>query len=392
MTPGGRKIPLAEAAVGQVVAAPVVSTSGQVLIEEGAILTRQLLDLLDLWGIADISVRETAVAATFRAPAAAPSRRRAEPFRYDERRVAASKEAIKAIHRQAKSLAEQILVRVRADRPGASPEELRKIALALVDESIDAREVGAAILHLRAFDDYLFAHSVNVSVLSVLVGHAMGLSRTELHALAAGGLVHDAGMARIAREIWDKDGPLTEAEYAEVKRHPVLGAEALKGAIEGIPEIGPIVLQHHERLDGSGYPNGLRGDAIHPLARIAAVCDVYDAMRGERRYRPKFLPYDAMAHVMQASSSTLDPDVVRAFVRYLSIYPIGSFVLLNTGEIGVVLASNEFSPVRPVVKVFRDVKGEVFRNPKVADLSEDRRYIVSAVDPERLGVDGFQAY
>jgi HD-GYP domain-containing protein (c-di-GMP phosphodiesterase class II) len=388
---GGRKVPLAEAVVGQVVAAPVVSASGQILIEEGAILTRQLLDLLDLWGVAAVSVRETA-APLPRAPAPAPSRRRAEPYRYDERRVAASKEAIKTVHRQAKSLAEQILVRVRSDRAGASPEELRRIALALVDESIDGQEVAAAVLHVRAFDDYLFAHSVNVSVLSVLVGHAMGLSRTDLQALAAGGLVHDAGMARLSREIWDKDGPLTEAEYAEVRRHPALGADSLKSAIAGMPEIGPIVLQHHERLDGSGYPDGLRGDSIHPLARVTAVCDVFDAMRGERRYRPKFLPYDAMAHVMQASTSTLDPDVVRAFVRYMSVYPIGSFVLLNTGEIGVVLAANEFSPVRPVVKVFRDVKGEVFRNPRVADLSEDRRYIVSAVDPDRLGVDGFQAY
>lgn len=388
--PAARTIPLAQAAIGQFLSRPVVSKSGQILIEAGAVLTRQLLDLLDLWGIGEIAVHDSEAGAAA-APPPAP-RRRAEPYRYDSAKVEATKEALRAVTRAAKTLAEEVLVRVRSDRPAAKPEEIRAVALSLVDETIAAKEVTAAILHIRAFDDYLFSHSVNVAVLSIVVGQAMGLSHAELLTLGAGGIVHDAGMAKIPREIWDKDTSLDDAEFAEVKKHTVLGVQALGDLIAAEPGIEPIVAQHHERLDGSGYTQGLKAAAIHPLAKIAAVCDVYDAMRGERRYRSRFLPYDAMAHIMQASSSTLDADVVRAFVRHLSCYPAGSFVLVNTGEIGVVLAANDFSPVRPVVKLIRDMKGETFQHPQVVDLSDDRRYIVSAADPDRLGIDPFQAY
>lgn len=359
-----------------VLAQPVVGANGAVLLDQGARVTEHLLGLLDQWGVLWVVVE-----------------RPEDEGRITESGARARRKAVVyAFHENARKVTEELVSRIKRRRGDLPKEKIRDLAVKLVDEAIASREILAGLVTIRSYDNYLFSHAIHCSILSILLGVTMDLESKTLRALAEGCLLQDVGMAIVPRDIWDKESGLTQDDFLEIQKHPIFGVEIAAPAIEENPEIEKIIYQHHERLDGSGYPKGVPENRIHPLARIAAVADVYCAMQSDRKYRKRFLPYFAMQELLSAQSVQLDGNVVRALVRILSVYPLGSFVRLSDGAIAVVLYGNEKAPLRPVVKLARTPDDETILHGEVVDLMEDARFIKEAVDPEPLGLEAWKHF
>lgn len=224
----------------------------------------------------------------------------------------------------------------------------------MVDEILKNRKLMVNVVDLRTFDDYTFSHSVNVAVLSAVTGAVLGLSRSKLHALAMGALIHDIGKVFIDRRVINKPDLLTDTELMEVRRHSELGYNHLRG-LGNIPENTLLaVLTHHEQFNGGGYPRGLVGETIPLFGRIICVADVYDALTSDRPYRRAMLPSDAIEYLMAGFDTIFDPKVVRAFCRKVAPYPVGTCVRLSNGQMGIVVKNYELSSMRPKIRLIED--------------------------------------
>lgn len=206
-------------------------------------------------------------------------------------------------------------------------------------------------------DGELYHHSVNVALFALAVGVGMGLSERELTELGIGMLLHDIGKLKIPERVLKKPGKLSEEEYQLMKLHTSYGYEMLKESSDLSAASMLIALQHHERVDGTGYPRGLKKGEMHLFSRIAAVVDVYEALSANRAYRPAFLPHEALELLMGGSGSQFDEEVIGAFLRTISVYPVGMTVVLSNGYRGVVTQSPPVMTQRPVVRVLEDDQG-----------------------------------
>ena len=240
----------------------------------------------------------------------------------------------------------------------------------ILEEILANPNVVINLSDIRVFDDYTFAHSVNVCVLSLLTGIALGYSESRLQELGIGALLHDVGKTRINKELLNKPDDLTREEFEEVKRHTEYGFEIIRQYPEVSILSAHIALQHHERWDGHGYPRGLAGENIHEYARITAVADVYDALLADRPYRPSYTISQAITIIKRMSAIYFDERCVAAMVSNIAVYPVGSFVQLNTGDYGVIIDVNKQSPTRPVIRIFSDKYGRRLPQVNEVDLSK----------------------
>ena len=262
--------------------------------------------------------------------------------------------------------------------------------LPLVDEIAESvfRNPGAlvSLARLKTADDYTYMHSLAVCALMVSLARPLGQDDAACREAGLAGMLHDLGKAVMPTEVLNKPGRLTEDEYAIMKTHPVRGHELLMEA-RGAPEAAlEVCLHHHERPDGRGYPHGLSGERLSLLARMGAVCDVYDAITSNRPYKTGWDPAESIA-LMASWQGQFDPEVFKAFVRSLGIYPTGSLVRLASGKLAVVLEQNEHSLTSPVVKVFFSITSNMGVTPRRLDLAHpgctDR--IVGREDPAKWG-------
>ena len=234
---------------------------------------------------------------------------------------------------------------------------IRSVINEMVDEIQRNRKTMINIVDLRTFDDYTFSHSLNVAVLSVVVGTVMKLDRQALQDLAMGSLIHDIGKIFIDKNIINKNGKLTPEEYDEVKQHSQKGYDYLLKTYNGLSDNAmKAVLEHHEQYSGEGYPNGLAGENIHLFGRIICVADVYDALTSDRPYRRAMLPSDAVEYIMGGFNRMFDPTVVNAFIKKVAPYPVGTVVRLSNGLEGVVVENFEGAGMRPRVQILEDGK------------------------------------
>ncbi len=258
--------------------------------------------------------------------------------------------------------------------------------LPLVDDITQSvyRNPGAlvSLARLKSSDAYTYMHSVAVCALMVALGRQIGLDDAACRQAGLAGLLHDMGKALVPLDILNKPGKLTAEEFAVIRTHPERGHGILIEA-RGADEVAlDVVLHHHERPDGKGYPIGLAGDALTLHARMGAVCDVYDAITSHRPYKAGWDPAESIAR-MASWKGQFCPDMFRAFVRSLGIFPTGALVRLASGRLAVVTEQNAGLPTKPVVKAFYSTKSELPITPVVIDLS--RQQVEHIVDREPPG-------
>lgn len=263
---------------------------------------------------------------------------------------------------------------------------IRQMMKKVIEDVAENRHILIPLTDIRAQGDYTFGHSINVCLLSVMIGVKIQLTEQELADLAMGALLHDIGMMLVPDDILNKTEPLSVEERTLIQEHTESGFEILR-------RVGPIPLvsahvayQHHENFNGSGYSRALSGEDIHLYARIVAVADLYDAITSDRPYRKAFLPHEAY-EIMSASRGTkLDPQLTAVFLENVALYPLGATVLLDTGEVGVVVQVFPKLQARPRVKIILDRVGRPWSGPeKVVDLTKDLiRFIVKVLRPEEI--------
>lgn len=253
----------------------------------------------------------------------------------------------------------------------------------ILDNILENSGAAVNLINIKMFDDYTYTHSVNVATISLLIASKLGIDKKNLTELGIGALFHDIGKIRVPHKILNKNEKLSEEEFKIMKKHPEYVNEILKEQ-KGFSETGKVIaMQHHEKFDGTGYPYGVAGKEINYFARIVAIADVYDALTTDRVYRKAMLPYEAIRMILSWSGTQFDPELVGRLLNIISLYPPGSYVQLNTGEIGVVKRSEYGNFLKPEILIIRDKSGKIFKTPKEVKLVEDsKRFILKQLREE----------
>lgn len=234
-------------------------------------------------------------------------------------------------------------------------------------------------------DDYLPGHSANVTILSIALAQKMGLSKDQTRIVGMGAFLHDAGLVAY-QSVYQQSTQLSEADKQAMRQYPVKSVELLKGFLDALqPEhqatITRIILQAKERISGDGYPNHLRGEQICQEAQIVGLCDTYESITHPRAYRGRRLPHETLRKLIELSGEAFDGALIKKLWETLSLFPPGSFVRLNTGEIGRVADINRNLPTRPVVRILLNAAGSRVKEERTVDLSKASGLVVEkAVD------------
>jgi len=239
----------------------------------------------------------------------------------------------------------------------------------MVDSIFRNQDALLNLLRIRKKDEYTFMHSINSGVIMITFCKALDMTKDAIREFGIGAMLHDIGKARIPMEIIAKPGKLNEKEYRLIKKH----VQYSKGILEKNNNITGAALeiasQHHERMDGSGYPHGMPGDQISLAGKMAAVVDVYDAMTAQRSYSNGIEPHFAIKTLFELSKSKFDEELVHQFIRAMGIYPVGSIVALQSGLVGMVVESGRENALQPVVRVFYDSRKKVMLSPRDLDIT-----------------------
>lgn len=345
-----RRVSLDKIKTGAVLAKAIVNLEGQVLLSSGTEVTEEYKKRLEANGITEIYIEDEI------------SKSLSEPEAVREKIVYEAKRIVKLM---------MVNPSIRTNIDGV---EIMKIVEDILNSILANNDIVANLSDIRSVDDYTFSHSVNVCILSLIIGIGFGYSYDKLRELGVGSILHDIGKVMIPAEILKKPVQLTGREFEEIKKHTVYGYEMLKKT-KGITMVAShIAVGHHERMDGSGYPYGLKGEYIHKAARIVAVADVYDALTTDRVYRKRLMPHEVIDYITSLCSHHFDQEVVDVFIKYIAYYPVGTGVILSTGEKGIVSKYNRNYPTRPVVRVVMDPDGKMLSKQREVDLSNELQY------------------
>ncbi|MBB6633839.1 HD-GYP domain-containing protein [Cohnella thailandensis] len=257
---------------------------------------------------------------------------------------------------------------------------VRQLMHHVLDDLQRNRDALIMLMNMHTVDHYLYMHSLNVCVYTVLLGMAHGYGSDELMTIGLGALLHDIGKTQISMNVLMKPGRLTPEEYDEMKRHAERGYYLLKDE----PNIPLIVAhcayQHHERLNGTGYPRGLKSYEIHEYAKWIGIVDSYDAMTSHRIYKDPLLPHQAIETLYAGSGTLYDTSMLKIFRDKVAIYPVGISVILSTGQTAIVVDINSASVHRPIVRVITDENGADLKVPYDLDLSKHLSVMISKID------------
>lgn len=250
------------------------------------------------------------------------------------------------------------------------------------------------LARMKQEDQYTYQHSLGASIWAVALGRQLGLPKSDLRSLAIGGLLFDAGKLQLDKELLNADRPLTKEEFETVKSHVQLGVDALqKGGVMN-RDVIDMVSYHHERHDGSGYPEGLSGDSIPVFARIAAIVDCYDAITSHRSYARATSPSLAIKKLYEWKDVDFQAELVEEFIQAVGIYPAGTLVELSSGEVAVVMAEYRTRRLRPKLMVLLDCEKQPLLDVKMVDLLHQKETeggdpldIINSLEPEAYGID-----
>lgn len=259
-------------------------------------------------------------------------------------------------------------------------EKLVVVVGQIIDEIFSNEDVTLNLANLKAVDDYIFHHSVNVCILSIITGIYMGFNKTRLVDLGVGAILHDIGKTLVPRDILNKPARLSYDEFEVIKRHSSFGHDLIT-RINGLSkESAEVVLSHHERYDGTGYPYGKDKDSIHIYAKIASLADVFDAVTSDRIYGSKEDSYIAVSYILEDSGKKFEPEIVKTFLRVIGYYPVGLNVMLNTGEYGVIVRKNR---EKPLVRILVDERMNPIQGYYEIDLHKNPTVTIVDIDPHK---------
>lgn len=273
-------------------------------------------------------------------------------------------------------------------------EDAKGVVGELVSEITHNPNTALWLTSLRSRDEATANHCLNVAILALAFGRHLGYSHDRLQDLGLGALMHDVGVARTPKDILNKPGKLSQDEFEVMKKHPRDGYNVLR-VTRNLPEASlEIILHHHERVDGSGYPDGLAGEDIKEHVRIVAIADVYDSMTSDRPYHEAKSPQDALTQMHKRAEQQFGRSLMEEFIKCVGIYPIGSLVVLETGALGVVMSSNPEARLKPLILLVRDEQGREVRPRKLVNLAQlaaqrgEKGWSISrTVNPKDYGVD-----
>lgn len=345
-----RKVSLDRARAGVRLARTILTLDGVVLLSAGTILTDELIALLEAHNYTEIYIED-------------------DLSKGITAHEVIREEIVTEIKVKIKSIMTAPSIKISVDG-----KKILELVDKLLSNILQNDIIILSLSDIRSIDDYTFSHSVNVCILSLITGITMGIKGDNLKELGIGALLHDIGKIMVSEEILKKPSCLSQNEFEEAKRHTVHGYEILKNSPNINPIARDIALYHHERVDGSGYPYGLKGSEIPLNSRIVAVADVYDALTTDRVYRKKMLPHEVIDYMYSLSNKHYDKTVLDAFTKHVAHFPIGTAVLLNTGEKGLVSRYNPQFPNRPIIRVVMDEAGKMLVNHKEVDLSKRLEY------------------
>jgi putative nucleotidyltransferase with HDIG domain len=299
---------------------------------------------------------------------------------------------IRKLYAEAVSVASMVWEAARADENpdlGSAETMIDGLAQAVIKN----RAALLALTALKDYDNYTFTHMVNVAILTMAQARGLGIDGALLREFGLAALMHDIGKVKTPPEILNKPDKLNDAEFAIMKRHTIDGAEILRTTAD-IPPLAPIVaFEHHLRLDGSGYPDGVVRNKLNLATMLCGIADVYDAMRSQRSYQQSF-PSERVLLVLQRNDGAqFDQNLVRRFVQLLGIYPVGNLVRLNTGEVAVVVRVHAADPYRPKVKILFNPDGARLDIPRDVNLWEGDKHsgeassVSSPLNPADFKID-----
>ncbi|WP_295893678.1 HD-GYP domain-containing protein [uncultured Vibrio sp.] len=321
------------------------------------------------------------------APTLAPTRspKAASSSLKPKSRHANQKKAQKLI-KEAKGLANRLLTHTFEGKE-ISLDEIDDWADNMIESVLVDTDALRCVSALRNKDAYLLEHSVNVACLLVTFGKHLGLDKSTLKQMAIGGIIHDIGKTKVRDEVLHKPARLTPEEFEHMKLHQVYADEMIVD-INGLSQISrDVCLMHHEKLDGHGYPNGLKGDQIPQHARMVCIIDIYDALTADRCYKRGMSSAEAFKIILGLTPNHLDADLVYKFINSIGVYPVGSLVELSDGKVGIIWTSNASQPLKPEVKCFYSNKHNHFTDVSFVDIKSSALTIVKAISPSTLSVD-----
>jgi len=306
------------------------------------------------------------------------------------------KEVAKKVFFEAIGTVKEMMTRIKANQY-PDLRKLKRLVQKTIRLVVEDESILLGLTTIKNYDEYTYNHCVNVSIYALGLGRRLGFSRETLTELALTALFHDVGKSRLPKEVLNKPAALNDEEWALMKKHPLTGVETILNLKE-LGEVNPRmvigIFDHHLRRDGSGYPKLFRKKEISLFGRIIMIADVYDAMTTPRVYRKAWTPEQALAFMLRDRGKHLDTILLKVFIGLVGIFPIGSLVLLTTGELGIVLKPNAESKWmdRPqVILISRDEKG--YAQKELADLTaingenQFKRTIVKTLDPNQYHID-----
>ncbi|MCU4676075.1 HD-GYP domain-containing protein [Catenovulum sp. 2E275] len=383
-------IPIKQLEVGMYVTA-VTKQHGQVLVKsQGWIKSKGLIDQLIKKGIDEVQIDPDK---TLKKPETEPQIIEEKPVEQEKipyKTTPVQQEIKRAnkLYQQAKTLQSKILQDISSGHK-IDLKPAQELTSQLIDSIFRNQDALSCLARIREKDAYLMEHSLNVSILISMFAKHLNLPRQTIETLALAAFLHDIGKILIPDEILHKPGRLTAEEFDVMKSHVIKGVDSLS-QVDGISsDVIQIVIQHHEKLDGSGYPNGLKNQQIDQAGRMIAIVDIYDAMTAERVYKKGMSPSAALKMMLGMTPNSLDIELLQQFIRCIGIHPVGSLVLLTSGKLGIVTESNPENPLQPIIKVFYHTKYQ--RHSEIKDIDLSKPYcdesIEKAVKPEDFKID-----
>lgn len=321
----------------------VVDRLGRNLVARGSVLDEYVIDSLIKLGVMSVYIQDGEYEPEEeQPPISSAAQRNIEKFRTNDR----SKVTLSA------SVRKRVAEGIQYIYNNAEATELAAATDSITDDLLASIEANNAIAidinALKTSDEYTFKHSVDVATISMIVAKKQGLSKTHIREIGVAGLLHDIGKTKVPLEILNKPGRLNDNEFAVMKQHPVFGYELIKDRNDFSPAVSLSVLQHHEKINGHGYPLGVSADKICPYAKILSVADIYDALVTERPYKAAFSQRDAVEMIMSMTTE-LDMTAMRSFLESMILYPVDTIVELSNGEKAKVVKNNPYYILRPVV-------------------------------------------